>query len=125
MIEEYYIQNHAYSAKLLPVLKDKTEHKWNHPADLSLNSLQGLKNEAWPEVRTEDLAGYCKHVTCINKNYWTKDRLMEDPINKVIISLEGYDNDEDNDEHHYNAMKATTILNEKNEPEGVQSHYKA
>lgn len=52
------------------------------------------------QVTTESSAGYRKHVNCIKKNEWTKDRPIEDLINNVISSLEGYNSEgDDNDEH--------------------------
>lgn len=67
----------------------------NVPADLSLKPLQIMTREAAIAIfifRKEDWNSYCNHVQWQEQEYWKKDGVVEEGMDKLIIQVEEYNN---------------------------------
>lgn len=74
----------------------------NITADLSLTKLREVTENAMASVTTQDWEGYDLHVQSIEKQYWEKDALLEETVDRIIINLGTSisDSEEDSDEEN-------------------------
>lgn len=82
-------------AKIKRVIR---EH--NITGDLSLTKLQEVTRNAVMSVTPSDWEGYTNHVKRLEDEFWQKDGLIADTVDRIIISLGGIessDEDEDDD----------------------------
>jgi hypothetical protein len=60
----------------------------NITGDLSLSKLQLATQEAINGVTKEDWIGYCSHVQKVENEFWEKDRVLENAVDSLVVSLE-------------------------------------
>ncbi|CAK1583270.1 unnamed protein product [Parnassius mnemosyne] len=68
----------------------------NVTSDFSLKRLKEVTELALSQVTEEDWRGFDDHVIILEENYWQRDGLMEDTIDRFVIEVsDGEDSDTD------------------------------
>ncbi|XP_047035473.1 uncharacterized protein LOC124641450 [Helicoverpa zea] len=68
----------------------------NVTSDLSLKRLKEVTELAISQVTEEDWRGFDDHVIILEENYWQRDGLIEDTIDRFVIEIsDGEDSDTD------------------------------
>lgn len=76
-------------AKVKRVVKEQ-----NVKADLSLTNLENATKAAIESVSVIDWEGFTNHTLKIEQDYWEKDGIMEDVVDRFVIELGGFVSDE-------------------------------
>lgn len=66
----------------------------NTAGDFSLTRLQQILSEGLAAITPEDWSSYSRHVINIESEYWQKDGILEDAIDRIIVSVGGCDEDD-------------------------------
>ncbi|PSN40636.1 hypothetical protein C0J52_21101, partial [Blattella germanica] len=56
-------------------------------SSLSLPSLKEISEQALNEITKEDWKKVCDHVKKIADDYWRRDSLLEDEIQRIVINI--------------------------------------
>ena len=67
----------------------------------SPKDIERLTRESFETVSTDERQ-ICRHVDNLRADYWTRDGLLENEIDKLIIHV-GSDNDSESDEERYSS----------------------
>jgi hypothetical protein len=77
----------------------------NTEGNLTLKRLKKLTENAFKTVTKQDWMGYCSHVRKLELQYWEKDGIVSNVIDKIVISL-GDETDSSSSENDTNEDKS-------------------
>jgi hypothetical protein len=77
----------------------------NTEGNLTLERLKELTEDAFKTVTKQDWMGYCSYVYRLELQYWEKDGVVSDVIDKIVILL-GDETDSSSSESHTSEDKS-------------------
>ncbi|XP_049797577.1 uncharacterized protein LOC126214990 [Schistocerca nitens] len=63
--------------------------------DVCMTKLLQLVKEGFETIIQDDWSAYSLHVKKLERQYWVKERVMEDIIDAIVVNLESDDDDDD------------------------------